>query len=66
MFFQTARDFLNRESFRIIASSIRKGNGVFLLGLGISIVSAATSVVLPYLSKLEIDQMVAKRGFQAF
>lgn len=60
------KKLLQRESIRIIIESIKGGRSVFVLGLIISITGAIVSVVLPYIAKLEIDQLVEKQGFSFF
>lgn len=60
------KTFLQRESVKIIIDSIKKGRPVFVLGIVVSIISAIVSVILPYVAKLEIDQLVEKRGFSFF
>ena len=62
------KDLLQRESVQIIIESIKKGRSVFILGIGLSVIGAVVSVILPYIAKLEIDQLVGKQGisFAAF
>lgn len=57
------KNLLQRESIQIIIDSIKKGRSVFILGIIISAIGAVVSVILPYLAKLEIDQLVEKQGF---
>lgn len=55
-------DFLQKESVKVIIRSMKNGRSVFILGLIISAFGAVVSVALPYLAKLEIDQLVEKRS----
>jgi ABC-type multidrug transport system fused ATPase/permease subunit len=43
-------------------STLKKGKTVFFLGLFMSAFGAITSIILPYLAKLELDQLVDKKS----
>ncbi len=54
--------FFQKESIKIIVSTLRKGKTVFFLGLFTSAFAAITSIALPYLAKLELDQLVGQKS----
>lgn len=60
------KEYLEKESIKIIIKTLKKGRSVFLLGLFMSAFGAITSILLPYLAKLEIDQLVEQTSYTFF
>lgn len=55
-------NLLQRESIKIIVNALKKGYTVFFLWLFASVFGSIISIVLPYLAKLELDQLVEKKS----